>query len=246
MATTMGYGPRIAIGPWLLPAGSSLRRIGTVAILLLVAVWAAIPPIMSWQAPQRLAEVALAGARGPQCLRLVVANDVSGSMIQFATPRQSALAQFMSWAPANLRADDEVGVLDFAATSVWTRSPRVVSDPTPPGVGAPAGGSTELKPVLTLLATLPPTACRTAVMFLSDGQVADLPTVDRSRQALVTARIDDLTLLVPSSGIETPKSWNQAFPSAVGVVFDGSDADASAMTFAQQTARLTGQSLVRK
>ena len=40
----------------------------------------------------------------------------------------------------------------------------------------------------------------------------------------VAAGIDDLSLLVPSAGIDRPTDWNTTFPAAMGTVFDGTGA----------------------
>ncbi|TFV66835.1 VWA domain-containing protein [Blastococcus sp. CT_GayMR20] len=194
-------------------------------------------------------EVALAGPRGSACLRLVVGNDVSGSMSDFADARESALRDFLSWAPRNLRDDDELGVVDFAGAAAWTRQPTPVAEPAVRGAAADVyqGDQTLLAPVLALAQALPPSHCRTALLLFSDAQLADLPQAEQEgRAAVQAAGVHDVVLLVPGEDIDVPEAWGTSFPAAEPRYFDGLDADETGLTVASVVAELTGQELQRR
>lgn len=135
--------------------GSQIRVRRLLAVLLLLA---AVPVLLAWaltdlSEPERLlADRPLVGSRGPSCLRLVIANDVSGSMSDFAGARDAALHQLVDWAPRNLRPDDELSIVDFAADAA-VRLPVSPVRTIGPAAASPAvvhdGSETLLAPVLT-------------------------------------------------------------------------------------------------
>jgi len=225
--------------------GPSLRRLVIAILALAILLWATIPAAISRLTdPSAIDQVALTGPRGPQCLRLILAGDVSGSMTQYAAAEQAAVNQFLTWAPTNLRPDDEIGVLSFAGSIAWNRRPAPANASTMT-TGTPANMSdgTALSPVINGIGSLPASGCRTALALLSDGQMQDLPAPQDARAMQVAAGIDDLSLLVPSAGIDRPTDWNTTFPAAMGTVFDGTDPNATGLTFAHLVARLTEQTL---
>jgi hypothetical protein len=219
------------------------------AALLLAAL---VPLGVLWWDGQRDAdsidELVLAGPRGTACLRLIVGNDVSGSMNDFAAARDSALADFLAWAPDNLRDDDELGVVAFAGAAAWTREPAPVVHAAArrPPVNVHQGDQTLISPVLALVAALPATPCRTALLLFSDAQLADLPPEEeQGRAAVQAAGVHDVQLLVPGEEIEVPDLWTTSFPAAAPQYFDGLDADDTGLAVASVIAGLTGQELER-
>lgn len=224
------------------------------SVLTLLLALAALLAGLAWlwpagrQGPGSLDDVRLVGARGPSCLRLVIADDVSGSMSQFSAARQQALAEFLRWAPNNLRPDDELGVLNFAAEAKWDRQPAEIGvNRRSSGVTAIDGQNTLLTPVLSLVSALPSSPCDTELLLLSDAQLSDLPVdATAGRGALLDRNVHGIALLVPGSAIQVPSQWTQAFPEAEPRVFDGLNGQDTGLTFAAAIAQVTGQRLDQK
>ncbi|WP_224401695.1 vWA domain-containing protein [Pseudonocardia sp. ICBG1034] len=211
--------------------------------LLTAAGWALLP-----ERDRSLAGQRLTGARGPSCLRLVIAVDVSGSMAGYAGARDSALAQLLGWAGDNLRPDDEITVVDFAERSA-VRLPVTTVDALRPADGAVAAAvrdshTTYLGPVLDQVRAQPGGPCDRAVLLLSDGLLADLPaTADRGRAVLTAHDVHDLELLAPGEDVEVPAQWSTTFPAAAPIRFDGHDADDTAVALGGAIAAITRQTL---
>ena len=197
-------------------------------------------------APTRIADARLAGPRGPECLRLVVAPDRSGSMEQYSAARDSALKLLLPWARTQLRADDEVAVIE------WADRTAVVLAPTPVGAAATSGSTgpglgtgTHLAALVAAVATLARTTCRTQLVLISDGEAADLPdSADLSR--LAPAGIDVVTLLMPAPGMRAPRAFTQALPYARASAFNGLDPQDTALALARTIASTTGQRIERR
>lgn len=198
-----------------------------------------------WTNPGSLDETALVGARGPGCVRLVIAADVSGSMTKLAKPRDEAITKLLAWAPANLRPDDEIALVTFGTDSAIVIPPtRVDAPPVRTDIAVPAG-STNLAPLVNAIDSLPPTRCRTALLLIGDGQFGDLPGDEATATAqLAGARVDTLDFLVPGR-TDIPKQWKTIYPSAPPQFFDGNNPDETALTFGRRLAHLTGQQLTR-
>lgn len=234
------------------PPGGRRYAVALLLLLLVLPVW--------WLAnrdeaedagPARLDQLVLDGPRGPECLRLVIAVDDSGSMSDFASARDRALHQFLGWVgrPGNLRSDDELAVVDFAFESAV----RLPPSPPSSGVGALTGRpvtdgfDTLFRPVLETVSGFPPTDCSTALALLSDAQLSDLPATEAvGRRILRGAGVDDVRLLVPGDGITVPAQWQQVFPAAAPDRFDGHDTEQTARTFGETVADLVDQTLVRR
>lgn len=234
-------------------------RATAAALLVLAGLWG----LVWWlnRPPNALEDFALVGARGPTCIRFVVAADVSGSMADFAEPRDRALEQLLTWAPLNLRADDEVMVLAFADAAVPLSSPTRIDDIATTGLNPPQSRSSEatavdaastqagtmLEPVLQLTSELTETTCDTALVIVGDGQFFDVPTTEtEALERVGDAHIHDTALLVPSKGIEVPSVWSEAVPFAKIARFDGNDANATGVALGKAIARATGQDLDAK
>lgn len=230
-------------------SGPSLRRrlalaVPVVLLASLLAWWTL------WRPTTTLHDLRLTGSRGPQCDRFVIASDVSGSMDDYAAARDAAVHRLVSWLPDNLRADDEVAVVQFAGDAGSVAGPVPVgglaASPTlQPGPPTDVAG-TSLDPVLAA-AGLPTTPCDTALLVISDGQVAPMP-VDRAagRALLVADGIHDLVLLVPADAIHVPAGWTVAFPEASPERFDGKRPDETATAIARAIAGVTGQRLTSR
>lgn len=231
--------------PSLLATGSRFagrRRRGWLlaAALLsaLLALWAS-----KHSTTNSLNDVRLVGARGPACLRLVIADDISGSMQNFASARNAAVDEMRHWARRNLRPDDQIGVLQFAVNAGWQAGPGKTT-PSPAAGTVHDGTFTYLDPVLNLVRALPSTRCDTALVLVSDAQLADLPgDPSTGNSVLRTAHVHDLFLLVPGQSISVPKAWTTAFPEAAPVRFDGTNSAATGLTFGHVVAALTRQQL---
>ncbi|NJP33758.1 hypothetical protein [Micromonospora thermarum] len=246
-------GPPLVRGTGLRPAHGVARRL--VPLLLLVVAplvllgWLAVHTVRE-QVEQsgRIEEYQLVGPRGPACLRMVIVVDISGSMLDFAVPRDRALERLFTWLSANLRTEDELAVVDFAAEAA-TRVPatdyRAARLPGP--TGAADGNDTLLLPPIAEVARLGATDCDVELMFISDALITDLPaTANDGRRLLTTAGVHGIHLLVPGEDMEISDQWQVAFPAAPPIRFDGDDADDTALALGRAVAAVTGQRLERR
>ena len=194
-----------------------------------------------------LAGQRLVGDRDPSCLRALIVVDTSGSMRNSAVARDAAFARFLPWTKANLRSDDEVGVIDVAATAAVRLAPVPVPDVpdrVPPATGVPDGRDTLFRPLLAVVDALPPTPCETALLTLSDNQYADLPVDAAEGRALLRAhRVHALRSLVPGAGLAESAQWPVVFPESGPERFDGTDPDATGLAIGRSFASVTGQRL---
>jgi hypothetical protein len=195
-----------------------------------------------------LDELRLSGTRGPQCVRFVVASDVSGSMKEAAAARDAAVRTLLDWLPANLRDDDEVALLTFAADVGSVAGPRAVADlrdgdALTPGPATDAD-HTGWTPVLDAVASLPPSGCDTALLVISDARLSPLPSdADDARAQLSASGVRDLVLLVPSRELEIPGAWTELYPYAEPTRFDGTHRESTATAVAGAIADVVGQEL---
>jgi hypothetical protein len=215
-------------------------------VLLLAAGWYLWPA--RGTASGTLSGYRASGARDElNCLRLVVGVDVSGSMRDFAVPRDDALGQLFSWVKKkNLRPDDQVAIIDFAAVAKIRMWPTQVAHlgGLPPPAGARDGVYTYFHPILTILDQFPRTSCDTALALISDAQLIDLPsTAPAGRQLLLDHQVGKIRLLVPGAAIHVDPTWTKGFPSAAPYVFDGTDTEATSLALGHTVVSLTGQSL---
>jgi len=227
--------------------------------LLLVAV-AALPHPRS----DDLADLALSGQRGPACVRVIVAPDVSGSMTSFEQVRTTALAEVARWAPENLRADDELAVI------VWDDAAEIALAPVAVGTGGelptslsqPGSGGSEIGPAVALLPELAPTHCRSALVAISDGAISDdgnsggisvasilasvfgteTPSIE---QILRGAGVDRVAIILPN-GASAPEAWMQAFPYSLQFHADPESAAQTGRAVAEAIAATTDQQLVER
>ncbi len=201
--------------------------------------------------PGALANYRAVGPRNEvNCLRLVIGVDVSGSMQDFAVARDDALQQLFSWVKQHhdLRPDDQVAIIDFAAVAQVRMEPTAVSSlgGLPPPTGARDGYYTYFRPVLADISHFPPTRCDTALVLISDAQLIDLPATQAAGQQLLAEhQVGRIRLLVPGAGIQVYPVWLKGFPAAVPVVFDGQDPAATGLALGNTIVGLTGQTLKR-
>ena len=225
------------------------RRRWPVLVLLLAAallLLAARPAHTS--TPTSLQEARLVGVRGPGCIRLVLLADVSGSMAQYTAARTTALGEVLAWVPGNLRPDDELAVIDWAAQPAAAMPVTTVAAIT----GGPARldqptvdpGSTNLTPAVELVGAQPASRCRTLAAVLSDGLISD-PDPAAMLNTLKQAHVDQVQLLRPSPDLPTPTTWRHTLPYAPSTAFNGNSPTDTALTFGQLLATLTGQHLTR-
>lgn len=227
---------------------SSVRRIAallTVLGLTLLVLW-----LVWWDRhetePDSLADTFLAGERGPGCVRVVIANDTSGSMDEFTRPRQLALAQLLDWSPRNLREDDEIAVLAFSGSTYVALPPTpVAQNPRPGQTPGPTDG-TSLNSLVETIGNLPQSRCVTTLLLLSDGVFGDLPADENAgRTQLRDAGVSNVHLMVPGENIPIEPSWQNIYPYAAPAVFDGTDPDATGLALGRTLASATGQQLKR-
>jgi hypothetical protein len=252
---TLRHGQRL-VGPKRLKELAAARWIFAVPLilaLLIAAGWYHYHSSHNPARPDRLSGYHLGGTRDDlNCLRLVIAVDVSGSMRDFAVPRDDALVQLFAWVKGtpttrNLQVDDQVAIVDFAAVALTRMVPVTVGDlgTLPGATGAKDGEYTYFTPILDRIAAFPNTTCDTDLVLISDAQLEDLPSDSAAGQALMRRyAIDKVRLLVPGAAIKVPAQWQESFPSARPSVFDGTDAKSTGLAFGHTIANLTGQTLV--
>ena len=237
----------IAIEPVsdLRPLGPHSRRRWPLGLLLTALLLGSLLWFM-WPAdqPNSLSESRLAGDRGPGCLRVILANDISGSMSKFSAPREDSLQQLLTWAPSNLRADDELAVLDFSGHAIVTRAPRSIGSGPGPRLPSEQFSGTSLSELLRTVGGLPATPCTSALVMLSDGVVTDLPdNPATARKQLVAAGLATATLLVPGHDIEIDPDWSAIYPYSKPIRFNGSDSNSTGLAIGRTLGKLTGQRL---
>ncbi|MEV4517436.1 vWA domain-containing protein [Dactylosporangium sp. NPDC049525] len=202
------------------------------------------PPPSPAAPPSRIEGWKLPPGRTSSCIRLIVALDVSGSMGSYATYRDAALRQLLTWVPKNLKDTDQVAVVDFAGSVGVRQQPVRATKTLSPGAAASVSDGSLLQPLLEAAAAFPKTKCRTALVLLSDGQLNDLPaSADDSKALLAANRVAHVRLLVPDPSIVVPADWSVALPNAAPRYFDGTDADATALAIGQTIADLVQQQL---
>lgn len=242
MNTTFDRPARLATGPALGRPGRPVWMTATALIAALLI------PLILWmtrsRTPHSLDDVQLVGARGPACVRLIIAADVSGSMQNYAAARTSALGEIRLWAKRNLRPDDEIGVLEFAGNAVWLNEPARVDGAPGAATGVLNPTGTAFPPILDLVGALPASRCDTSLTFLSDALMDGLPADPGSaRLALRRPGVHDVSLLVPGSGIPVNGGWAHLYPEAPPVTFDGTNAGATGLAFGRVVAAITHQQL---
>lgn len=218
------------------PAKAWLWWLAPLVAVLLLLWWL-------WPKPaDTLTQLHLSGARSPACVRLVILPDRSGSMEEFAAARDGAFAQLIPWATANLRADDELAVIDWAASAAVAAGPaRVdqVADGSLPSVAVETDG-TDLTRAVDAVVAMPGTTCRTALVFLTDTAVS--PVADQTIRSLVDATVTSVTVVLPD-GASVTSEWTNAMPFSRTVTSNARDADATARALGQAVAFATDQQL---
>lgn len=242
--TQVIYRPGIGFNKF--PQGRPVRAIPLWwALLPLGLLLLALPLLALMRPPSSLQNAVLAGARGPGCLRLVLASDHSGSMHELQGARDQAMGQLFNWAPGNLRPNDEIAVVTFADNAEVALPPTRVDHLVSLSAADPDPTGTLLDPVLGQVSGFSGTRCRTALVVMGDGLFFDLPGDEASgTSALFDAGVDEVALLVPGRTMQD-RGWSRAFPSAPAKVFDGHSPDATGMVIAEQLAEWTGQELSR-
>ena len=183
----------------------------------------------------------LVGARGPGCVRLVVAPDLSDSMSDYSQAREAALQELLPWARTQLRDDDELEIINWAGTAATVLPPTAMKDYASMYIAqASVAGGTALGPVVDTIAAQEASTCRTHLVLVSDGEIADL-SYAADRDLLAAARVEQVSLLMPSPSMDPPGEFTAAFPYASTLSFDGMDPDATGLAFAEAVAMSTGQ-----
>ena len=223
-----------------------LRLLLVMLLLLVLLLWW----LFRWNShhspPASLEQAVLTGPRGPECLRLIIAEDVSGSMADYAAARAQAIASLLAWAPGQLRTDDELAVVTFAASAATRLQPTPVGQKSTPEASVTTdGGDTLLTPVIDAAAAFPTTTCHTHLLVVGDGLISD-PAEAGDIARLSASGIDSIGLLMPSPDLRTPEEFSAAFPYAQSRSFDGNDADQTGLALAQVLADQTGQTIERR
>ena len=201
-----------------------------------------VPPTSDPPAPapsvKKLTTATLAPGRTVKCARIVLAIDQSLSMDSYTGARDNALQQLVDWSRKNLNKRDEIAVIDFSGAAGVRQPPTRARSLTRIGPALTLASGSYYRPILDSLGTFPPTSCKTALVLLSDGDLADLPA-DASESGLLLrgSHVKFQRLLVPDPAITVPQAWSTAFPNGKPVLVDGLDPD--------ETARVIGETIAK-
>jgi hypothetical protein len=219
-------------------AGFVLLLLGALALVV-------IPPIADRaEAQNDLTRLVLVGARNLTCQRVVVLLDQSGSMTEYAQVRDDAMATLAAWAPENLRADDQLAVVRWADTATIDVPPTEVGSLTPSSLAVgtgDVGGGTSLDPSIEQVASMGETSCRTSLVYVSDGQIAETSAA-RLEPAIRASGIDRIGLILPNS-TSAPEYWLGLFPYSDVFHADPDDPRQTARALGEAMATATGQQL---
>ncbi|MBX3089869.1 MAG: VWA domain-containing protein [Cryobacterium sp.] len=191
-----------------------------------------------------LSRQVLVGPRNLTCQRVVILLDQSGSMDDFRQVRTDAIDVLASWAPKNLRGNDELALIswaDIAATQTSTTPIASLTATTLNQRQFDLGGGTQLLPAVQQLATLPSTVCRTSLVFISDGEIGQIDQSDLDG-ALSAAGVDSISLVLPNSQA-APEYWMQLLPYTETFNADQSNSNQTARAMGQAIAAATNQQL---
>lgn len=249
MRTSLHGGGRLAgLGALRDPgSGRTAAWIAGLLLLLLVAVALLIASAVQERAAaaEDLDNLVLAGPRNLTCQRVVILLDVSGSMTEYASVREDAMSNLAVWAPANLRADDELAVVRWADTAAIDAGPTDADSLTASTFTAGSedvGGGTEILPSIEAVASMPRSSCRTSLVFISDGELSTAADQSRLDEAIREGEIDRVSLVLPNGGT-TPEYWMQVFPYSQTFYADPDDPTQTARALGQAIAAATGQQL---
>ncbi|WP_409046942.1 vWA domain-containing protein [Microbacterium sp. HA-8] len=214
-------------------------------LLLLLGLGAVLLGLLPHPRSDDLADLTLTGMRGPACVRIVVAPDVSGSMTQFEQVRTTALAEVARWAPANLRDDDEFAVIvwDDGATVALAPIPLSAGANLPTSLGQPGSGGSDIGPAVDLLPALPTTPCRSAIVAISDGIIGtDTSGIEETLRA---SGFDRVAIILPN-GSSAPATWMDVFPYSLQFHADPQSTAQTGRAVAEAIAATTDQLLVER
>lgn len=217
---------------WLIP----LLIIG----LLLPLAWTA------WRhwSPATLSEGHLAGQRSPAPVSVVLLLDVSGSFTDYQQMRETALREVVDWMPRNLRPDDRITVIDFAADACVVLPTTRVGDLGAIGAQFSAcpvdGSSTLIQPALerSIQAT---SGEATSLVAVTDTLVADA-AADTISDQVARLGAGTMSVIIPS-GLAVDRAWGASFPWEVEYQADPGNASYTALAVGRALAHATGQEL---
>lgn len=194
-------------------------------------------------------------ADGPPC-RILVHEDLSGSMDAVAAAREIVLTELLSWLSAQLRPWDEVGVTSFGGDACVRLEPTpadrelVLADAALASYCTLLGSTWDL---VDVFAPYTPRAGddgavlgtpRTVSVLVSDGYIADLGAAG-SRARSTAVGVDAVGLLLPDGRDRAaPRCWTHAYPDGAVLAVDPHDAGRLAGALAELIAELTGRELV--
>lgn len=194
-----------------------------------------------------LARQTLVGTRSLTCQRVVVLLDQSGSMTQFAQVRTDAMSTLSAWVPENLRGNDQLAVIRWAARSetdlTATSIDSLDAAALTPGASDLGGETENVLLAAEQVEAMGPTSCRTALVFISDGELTTEVDSDALDRVLVNIGADQVSLVLPTSSA-APEYWAQLFPYSNSFHADPNDANQTARAVGQAIASATGQKLV--
>lgn len=240
---------RTPIGGLLEPA--RLREPGRVpwrVVPLLLLLVAAVG-LVGWNVarqPHDISDVVLTGARSPAPLDVVLLLDESASFMGYAPVREEAVRRLAEWAPANLRPDDTVTIVGFAADAVVRLEPTRVSElggsihlsSTPVD-----GESTDIRPALLLSASAAPRhgSVRT-VVAITDTIVSD---ADGAGELIASLDAPTMSVVTPV-GVGVTGEWREAFAWQAAFTADSGSAGSTSLAIAGAIAHATGQEVKRR
>jgi hypothetical protein len=231
---------------------SSLRsrgrrwRLWLIALLLL----ALLLPVVwrSWQLaqpPSSLAAGRLEGVRSPAPVNVVLLLDVSGSFTTYLAMRDAALHEVVIWMPKNLRPDDRIAVVDFAANACTLLPSTRVADLSTAAISRSSctmdSSNTLIQPALDEAARIT-SGHATSVVVVTDTMVADAQSASVVASVASTGA-STMTVITPN-GVPVSADWANAFPWESAVQAAPDNSVQTAVAVGQAFAHATDQKLV--
>lgn len=195
--------------------------------------------------PTHIDQTKLAGPRSPLPVNIVLLLDKSGSFAGYESVRRQALDQLLTWSPDNLRDDDTITVLSFAADAAVEVDTVSVADlrtgrPTPANELLDGSG-TMIAHALDLAAERADPDYLQSLVVVTDTVVTDVEPAEMSR-AVAAIGADSMTLILPD-GEGITDAWAASFPWQFVTTIDSDSADGTALAIGRAIAHATRQSL---
>jgi len=205
--------------------------------------------------PRNVADLRLAGARGPAPVNLVLVVDDSGSFTNYITIRDQAIQQVLAWAPKNLRPGDTITITAFATGADIKLPTTTVADIAAghyrldTSSSANSSASHGSPSAFTCSGSCLDPGLRAAQQSLNHrtGPVSLIVVTDTQLGDLANAATTAANLSVATASLLRPRSaqiapdWTSNFGYALDIPIGSLKSDATSIAIATAIAHATGQ-----